>query len=179
MSATSILTGTTAGFSVLEGIFGFNAAEAQADSLRSQAQLIQIESEADIVRYAENAKEFKTKQAMAYMKSGVTLEGSPLGILDETVRVTGENISAMRAKAAAEAQGLKSKASAMEGQGRAALVGGFAKATSTYASQYAKLGAGKVSKDLSSTAPYIRSTAPSLPNLGFGSQTKLDLTRNW
>lgn len=139
MSATSILTGTTAGAGILEGLFGYNAAEAQASFLRSQAQLVQAESEADIVRYAENAKEFKTKQAMAYMKSGVTLEGSPLDILDETVRVTGENISAMRAKTAAQMQELKSKASALKGAGRAALVGGFAKATSVYASQYAKL----------------------------------------
>jgi len=165
MGATSILTGTTAGFNILEGIFGYNAAEAQADSLRSQAQLVQIESEADIVRYAENAKEFKTKQAMAYMKSGVTLEGSPLDILDETVRVTGENISAMRAKAAAEAQGLKSKASAVEGQGRAALVGGFAKATSTYASQYEKLGKGKEPKDPGTDVTGFKSAFSSNPKL--------------
>jgi hypothetical protein len=151
MSITSILTGTTAGFSVLEGIFGFNAASAQADSLRSQAQLVQAESEADIVRYAENAKEFKTKQAMAYMKSGVALEGSPLDILDETVRVTGENISAMRASTAAKMREIRSKASALEGQGRAALVGGFSKAASVYVSQYAKLG-GASAKDTKAQA---------------------------
>ena len=124
MSATSILTGTTGGFNLLEGIFGMNAADAQADSLRSQLGLMRAESEADIKRYAENAEDFKKKQAMAYMKSGVTLEGSPLDILDETVRVSSENIAAMRAKTSADVLGAKSKISALRGAGRAALVSG-------------------------------------------------------
>ena len=128
MSATSILSGSTAGLNLLEGIFGMNAADAQAGSLRSQLSLVRAESEADIVRYAESASDFRAKQKLAYLKSGVTLEGSPLEILDETVRVSSENISAMRAKTTADILSAESKISALRGQGRAALVGGISKA---------------------------------------------------
>jgi len=141
------LAGVTVGASVLEGIFGMNAADAQADSMRSQLTLMRAESEADIARYAEQTKAFKAKQGLAYLKAGVTLEGSPLEILDETVRVSSENISAMRARTSADILSAKSKISAIRGQGRAALVGGFAKAASVFASQGKKL-AGPTSKEL-------------------------------
>lgn len=139
MSATSILTGSTAGLNVLEGIFGMSAAEAQAGALRSQLSLMRAESEADIARYADQTRELKAEQSVRFLKSGVTLEGSPLDILDETVRVSGENISAMRAKTAADILSAKSKISAIRGQGRAALVGGLTKAGGLYASQAKKL----------------------------------------
>lgn len=139
MSETSLLAGATAGFNIVEGIFGYNAADAAADSMRSQLSLMRTESEADIARYAGQAAELKAKQKLAYLKSGVTLEGSPLEILDETVRVSSENISAMRAKTSADIFSAKSKITALRGQGRAALVGGFTKAASVYASQAKKL----------------------------------------
>jgi hypothetical protein len=146
MSDTSILTGTTAGFNILEGVFGMSAADAQAGALKSQLSLMRLESEADIARYAEEAKGLKAEQSVRYLKSGVTLEGSPLDILDETVRVSAENISAMRAKTTADILSAKSKISAIRGQGRAALVGGFAKAASVYAGQARKLPSEKTPK---------------------------------
>lgn len=146
MSA-NLLLGTTMGLNVMEGIFGMSAADAQAGALKSQLNLMRAESEADIARYAEQTQGLKAEQSVRFLKSGVTLEGSPLEILDETVRVSGENISAMRAKTTADILGVKSKISALRGQGRAALVGGVSKAASTYAAQKRKT-AGPTSKDL-------------------------------
>ena len=167
MSATGILTGSTAGLNLIEGIFGYSAANAQADSLRSQLGLMRQESEADIQRYAESADTFKKKQAMAYMKSGVTLEGSPLAILDETMRVTSENISAMRAKTTADINTTKSQISAIRGSGRAALVGGFSRAASVYASQEKNLPSStKIPKDI---------VAKSNGATGFKNGSNLDL----
>ena len=141
------LTAITAGMNIAEGIFGMSAADAQAGALKSQLGLMRAESEADIARYAESAQALKAEQSVRFLKSGVTLEGSPLEILDETVRVSGENISAMRAKTSADILAAKSKASAIRGQGRAALVGGVSKAASTV-SAYARETAGKSSKEL-------------------------------
>ena len=146
MSA-NLLMGTTMGLNVMEGIFGMTAADAQAGALKSQLGLMRAESEADIARYAESAQALKAEQSVRFLKSGVTLEGSPLEILDETVRVSGENISAMRAKTTADIMGVKSKASAIRGQGRAALVDGISKAATTYALQTRKT-AGPSSKEL-------------------------------
>ena len=141
------LTAVTAGFNIMEGIFGMTAADAQAGALRSQLSLMRAESEADIARYAESTQALKAEQSVKFLKSGVTLEGSPLEILDETVRVSGENISAMRAKTTADIMSAKSKISAIRGQGRAAMVGGLSRAAGTV-SAYARKTAGKSSKEL-------------------------------
>lgn len=159
------LTAVTAGASIIEGIYGMNAADAQADSLRYQLTLMRAESEADIARYAEQTAGLKAKQKLAYLKSGVTLEGSPLEILDETVRVSAENISAMRAKTTADILSTKSKISALRGQGRAALVGGFTKAASVYASQARKT-AGATAKELRAQ---LGSEVKAGPESGFNS----------
>lgn len=171
MSATAILTGSSMGLNVLEGVFAKSAADAQAQSMRDQISLVRAESEADIARYAENTKEFKTKQAMAYMKSGVSLEGSPLDILDETIRVSGENINAMRAKTNAEIQGIKGKATATEGQGRAALVAGFGRAANNALTTWGKLDGSAVPKRTTETS----SSPTKAAGLGFGIRGKLDL----
>lgn len=139
MSSLSVLTATTAGANLLEGVFGMSAADAQAGALKSQLSLMRAESEADIARYAEKTRGLRAEQSVRYLKSGVTLEGSPLDILDETMRISSENISAMRAKTTADILSAKSKISAIRGQGRAALVGGLTKAAGLYASQERKL----------------------------------------
>lgn len=116
------------GLSVIEGAFNQQAANATASVLRKQADLSKRETEADIVRYAAEAQTFKASQKLAYLKSGVTLEGSPLDVLDETARISSENISAMRAKGEATAAALRAKGREVKSAGRAALIGGITKA---------------------------------------------------
>lgn len=140
MAVTSILAGASGGFSILSGLFGMNAADANAASLRNQARLLQVESEADIERYASQAKTFKATQKMAYLKSGVALSGSPLDVLDETARVASENIAAMRAQTAAKGASLKSQAASMRAAGRVAFLAGVGGAMETAATTGKKLG---------------------------------------
>jgi len=140
MSAADILTGSTAGLQLLGGIFSMSAADAQAGAMRDQLGLLKAESEADIARYAAEAKDFKARQAQAFMKSGVTLEGSPLEILDETTRISTENIAAMRARTATQLRDVKNKAAAIRAGGRAALIQGVAGAAGTLAKGGDKLG---------------------------------------
>ena len=139
MSATSALTGTTMGLQVYQGILSQRAADIEAQSIRDQMSLVRAENEADVARYAEQAKEFKAKQKLAYLKSGVQLTGSPLDILDETVRVSSENISAMRAKAEAKVSEMRGRASATEAKGRAALISGIGNASITGLRQWGRM----------------------------------------
>ena len=95
--------------------------------------MLRMEAEADAQRYAEQADRFRATQKLSYLKSGVTLDGSPLDILDETARVSAENLSAMRARAQAEQNQMNAQAEGFRSQGRAALLGGAANAASTLA----------------------------------------------
>ena len=133
MSTTSVLLGSSMGLEMVSGLFNIDAAESQASALRSQASLVRAETAAEIERYKISASRFKSSQKMAYIKSGVKLEGSPLDVLDETALTASENISAIRAQGEAEALKLKSQARNVRAQGRAALVGGLTRAAGLYA----------------------------------------------
>lgn len=169
MAATTALTAVSGGFDLFSGLLGMSAADAQNSALRSQARLLQAESEADIARYASESRAFKAEQSVRYLKSGVTLEGSPLEILDETSRVAAENISAMRARTAAEAGALRAKGRGIQAASRVEFLKDVAGAGLT---------AMKTGKELG----WFRSAAPAAPSTNKvtrvsrqGSGGKLDL----
>src|SRR3972149_4864410 len=93
--------GVSAGLEILSGGCGYLASEQAALIAESRGRLLRLEAEADVQRYSEQAQDFKARQKLKFLKSGVALSGSPLDILDETARVSQENISAIRARAAA------------------------------------------------------------------------------
>jgi len=174
---TGITTGTTMAGNVAQGIYAERAADISAQSMRDQIALVRAESEADIARYAEQAKDFRAKQSLMYLKSGVQLSGSPLDVLDETVRISSENISAMRAKAEAKASNLRAGASNLEAKGRAAFVAGIAGATNTLTSQYGKMASNRAPEPQQGTdySPGLV-TRQNVTNLGFGTGAgRLDL----
>lgn len=140
MAATSILAASSGGLDLLSGIFSMDAADSRASTLRSQARLVEAEANADASRYASEATAFKASQKMAFLKSGVKLEGSPLDILDETARVSAENISAIRARGQAQALSLKSEAGAVKAEGRLAFLKSAVGATKTIATTGAAMG---------------------------------------
>jgi hypothetical protein len=112
-----------------------------AESAEEQAALMRAETEADISRYSAQAKSFKATQKLAYLKSGVELSGSPLDVLDETARVSQENINAMRASGAAKALGLQGKARELRMAGRAAITGAYSKTAQSFLTVAALTGA--------------------------------------
>lgn len=131
MAAVSlVLSGVNAGLNILGGQYAERANRYAAEATGFQADLAERESQAEAERYAAKARAFKAEQKVAYLKSGVTLEGSPLDVLDETARVASENISAIRAQGAAKASELRSRASQLRMAGRAALVAGYQQAAS-------------------------------------------------
>jgi hypothetical protein len=157
--AALAFAGASAGLDIIGGLFGYLASQEMAAATESRGRLLRMEAEADAVRYQEQAENFKASQALAYLKSGVTLEGSPLDVLDETARVTAENLSAIRARGAAQQQEYMSEATLTRGRGRAALLGGI-----TGAAKTAALAGYSASKRSPTAAPAPATASPT----GFG-----------
>lgn len=133
MATSTQFAGASAGLDIISGLFGFLASQDAADVVESRAQLLRFESDADFVRNEEQARRFLASQKLAFLKSGVTLEGSPLDVLDETARVSAENINAIRARDRALIQNQLTKAAGIRGRGRAALTAGFTSGARTLA----------------------------------------------
>ncbi len=81
---------------VAGGITATTAAEQEADRLDQQAQLINAEAQEEALRVSKERERFRKKQKLAFLKSGVTLAGSPLLILEETKRESAKEVEAIR-----------------------------------------------------------------------------------
>lgn len=123
--------GASAGLDVLSGLFDYLASQEVAAAAESRGRMLRMEADAEAERYGEQARDFKAQQALRFLKSGVTLSGSPLDVLDETARVASENISAIRARGSADQLEMDNQAAIARGSGRSALLkgitGGFGK----------------------------------------------------
>lgn len=125
MSVALAFTGASIGLEALNGLFGYFTSKAAAGIAESRSRLLRMEAEADAQRFQEQVQTFKAMQSVAFLKKGVTLEGSPLDILDETARVASENLSAARSRSESQILDAKSDASAAITRGRTALLAGI------------------------------------------------------
>lgn len=123
--AALAIAGVSAGLDLMSGLFGYFAGQEAAGIAESKARMIRMEADADAQRYAEQARGFKASQKLAFLKSGVALSGSPLDILDETARVSAENLSAIRAGGEAKALDAEWEGAQARIGGRNALIGGI------------------------------------------------------
>jgi hypothetical protein len=136
MSANTFMAGAAgigAFGSIMAGLFGYMAGENAAETYRSRARMIRAEAENEAQRYQERAEQFRATQAVAYLKSGVELSGSPLDVLDETIRVGRENASAIRSGGQARALDAEFGGEQASTAGRNALVSGVTGAAKTAA----------------------------------------------
>ena len=117
--------GAQGGLELLAGLFGYLGGEQAAGMAQSRASLLRMESEADARRYMEQADHLVATQKVEFLKAGVQLTGSPLDILDETMRVSTENINAIRARGAQQAQDLETQGAQASVAGRMALLSGI------------------------------------------------------
>ena len=128
MSASSFAMGAAgigAVGSILTGLFGYMAGQNAQEVYRSRARMIRAEAENEAERYTEQVGRTKATQKVAFLKAGVQLTGSPLDILDETIRVGRENASAIRAGGAARALDAEFGGEQASTAGRNALVSGI------------------------------------------------------
>ena len=121
----------SAGFDILGGLAGLWGGIEAGRAAESRARLIELEAEVDAQRYQEKAEVFLATQKLAYLKGGIELAGSPLDVLDETARVSAENLSAIRSRGRFEHAERLAQAEDFRAKGRSALVGGFKDAAKT------------------------------------------------
>ena len=128
-----------AGASIAGGVMANNAAGEQADLARSDAAARAEESARVADRQSmieqRNIDETTQRQKLAFLASGVTLEGSPLLKMEETRRLGAENIEEIKkgGQASADAQIAEGRRTAQSAKasGRQALIGGISGAASS------------------------------------------------
>ena len=121
-------TAIGAGLSIYQGIQQNAASRAQAQMTRSYSDMLQLEANREAQRLEEDGNRFAQKQKLMYIGSGVEYGGSAVVTIMQTKKWAAAEASAKRARGAAITQYGYQTAKIQEGQGRAALVGGFASA---------------------------------------------------
>jgi len=130
MGAVAIATTAIgAGLSIYQGIQQNAASRAQAQTTRSYSDTLQFEANREAQRIEEDGNRFAQKQKLMYIGSGVEYGGSAVVTIAQTKKWAAAEASAKRERGAAIAQYGYQTAKIQEGQGRAALVGGFASAS--------------------------------------------------
>jgi hypothetical protein len=115
-------------------MYAQRAAEFEAAQLEVNAQIAAEEAARDADKIARDGRNFMAEQAVAYGASGVTLEGSPLLVLDDTRRKAQEEVDATYRRGQQVAAAMKTqaqitrefgmfKSTASQNRGRSALIG--------------------------------------------------------
>ena len=112
------------------------AAKREAGLMEDQGRLQQAEAAAEAQRRANEIRKFSQKQSLAFMKSGVSLSGSPLAVIDETVTEGQKEVDSIAKAGDARANLYNQKAAIVKNEGRAAFVGGVLGGASSAGSSY-------------------------------------------
>lgn len=130
-TAFLIATIASAGTQIFSGFAANRAAGAEADLQGEQASIAREESIANAERVAADRKDFLKRQKLAFIKSGVSLAGSPLLVLETTRSESQKEVDAIAKRGRAQETVLLKQASQTRSGGRAALIGGFGRAAGT------------------------------------------------
>lgn len=142
-----LFAGASAGLDLLSGLFGYFASEEAAATAESRGRMLRLEADAEATRYGEQARNAVAQTKLAFLKSGVTLSGSPLDVLDADMLTAQENINAIRAKGAADQLDAQNMGAQALMGGRNALLKGVASGAGKIA--WASYQSGKNTKGIS------------------------------
>jgi len=131
MGATGILLAISAVTTIGSGIAANKASQKQSDLLQEQGQLQKQEADAEAARVRENNRKDAAQQKLRFLKSGVTLAGSPSLVLTETRDIGDEFATSVERRGAAEKAKSRSQAAVARQQGRGALLGSIGGAANT------------------------------------------------
>lgn len=126
--ATTVIS---VGSQIMGGMAANKASKREASLLDEQAALAQAEAQAEATRKANENRKFLKRQKLAFLKNGVTLEGSPLFVLEETLEKGQEEVNAISRQGDARARLFSARAEQTRNEGRSQLVGGFMGAASS------------------------------------------------
>lgn len=111
---------------IFSGFSASRAASTEAELYNKQAQVAENEARRDAAQKKREGYLFREAQAMKFNSSGVTLEGSPLTVLQETERLNREEVDAIMASGRSTADLLRMRGRITQNQGRSSLIGSFA-----------------------------------------------------
>lgn len=139
MSAAAVFLGAAglgAAGQVYSGYRQNMAAKSEAGLLEDQARVAQAEAAAEAQRRANEVRKFSATKALAFMKNGVSLDGSPLLSIGEDVSEGQKEVNAIAAAGDARANLYNRKAAITKNEGRAAFIGGILGGAGSGASSY-------------------------------------------
>lgn len=129
-----VLMAVSAGASVLGGVSAYRESKKEASALEEQGLLEQQESLREAQLHADDVRRFHRTQAVAFTKNGVSLAGSPLLVLDDTVSRGQEEVDSIARSGDAARRLRNQQASKTRNQGRASLIGSIGQAAGTVVS---------------------------------------------
>lgn len=136
MAALAAFAAISAFSALLGGFAQRSAANVEANSIQDQAQISLRESRQAAAQRAYDVTKFQSEQAHKYASSGITLEGSPALVLEETRRLGQQEVDALTRSGNAKYNLMMTQARQTKNAGRAALIGAFAKAGQSGLSAY-------------------------------------------
>lgn len=119
------------GAQIFSGIEAQKAADAEASLQRQQGEILSLEANEEAARIERNAASLRKRQKILFLKSGVSLEGSPLLILEETQREAQKEADAVRKRGVSQFTLGRQRAKAASRRGRSALISATGKAVAS------------------------------------------------
>jgi flagellar biosynthesis component FlhA len=126
---------------IYSGMEANKAAKAQAAQIEEQAQIAKAESDRAAEQKSTERRRFLAEQRMAYLASGVSLEGTPMIVQGDTWNEFQQEIEAIRRSGAAQYGFAMKEATTARKTGRAQLVSGFLSGAGTMGMGAYKAGA--------------------------------------
>jgi flagellar biosynthesis component FlhA len=122
-----------AGGQIYSGIQANKAAKEQASSMEDQARIAKEESDIQAEQKSTERRKFLAEQRMAYLSNGVSLEGTPMFVQEETWKEFQSEIEAIRRSGSAQYGFGMKEAATTRNSGRAALLSGIMSGVGTAA----------------------------------------------
>ncbi len=123
----------TAILQIFQGIEALKAGREEESALKKQAGVAFEEGQAEGKRVQEESERLQTRQRLSFLKSGVSLQGSPLLAIARTEELGKAQADAIRNRGLAQSGLLRSKAKIAGRTGRAQFLGSAAQASATTA----------------------------------------------
>ena len=127
-----------AGAAVYSGYQSKQASKREAGLMEDQAKIARAEAEAAAQRRADQIRSLSKRQALAFMKNGVSLTGSPLLTIDNTVTKGQEEVNAIAKRGDSQATLFNARAAMLKNAGRADFLGGLITGAASAAQSYSK-----------------------------------------
>ena len=130
MPALAVLTLVSAAGSIYSGFAANSAANSEASLQRQQGEIAASEAQVNAKNEAFNQTQAVQNQRLAFLANGVTLEGSPALVLEESKKYGQGQVDAILRQGAAKKALADAEATITKNKGRAALIGGILQAGS-------------------------------------------------